>query len=359
VIRPCIAAGLLTLLSAAAARADQVVLLNGDVLSGKIIEASPDFVRLEHPTLGHMVLPTEKVQSVTRDATPVTPAEKTVVQPPPAAVSVAPSPTAPTPVVVAPPPATAPATAPTTYPATTQALDPIVLRPIDKFLRFVRPMRAAGWVSHLELGFNGTSGDSDTLNLRFGFKTEKKTLEDRWRVLSTYNLDTANSENTRNEFIASFTKDWLEPAHKHFYYATAAYEYNQFNDWEQRVSGGAGIGYEWVKNPIIEFTTRTGIGAKREFGSDDDHVQPEASVGAEFNWRLSPRQKIAASATYYNELIELENNRVVSSLEWVFKVDQVDKVSLKLGVQDEYESSTTDDSKHNDAKFFGAIVFDF
>lgn len=314
------------LLAASAAAATQtVVLANGDRLSGVVVSRDSRGIVLEHPDLGRITLPAERVRSVA-DATPSTAA----------------------------PSATSPAGPSVTQPAASPAPEPIAAA--------VKPSltpKDSRWKHRIELGGNGSQGDSETLGIIAGYKGTQKTNLDRWKVDATFFYNSSSGDTTRDELTSGVLKDWLVPERIWFPFAEGRYDFNEFGEWRHRASGIGGVGFQVIDEKTTDLILRVGAGGKQQFVSRDEEFHPEASIGLELVWKITQRQKLSAINTFLPELDELGENRNVSKAEWTYKLEDFGNVSLKLGLQNEYKSSTSDNTSHNNAKFVGAFVVDF
>ena len=61
----------------------------------------------------------------------------------------------------------------------------------------------------------------------------------------------------------------------------------------------------------------------------------------------------------YPDLSDVGEGRLVSRADWTIKIDQNRGISLKFGVQNEYESTTIGKQKHNDFKGLISLGYDF
>ncbi|HEX7010242.1 MAG TPA: DUF481 domain-containing protein [Phycisphaeraceae bacterium] len=333
-----------------AAQAERVVLHSGEVLQGRIIEQTPEHVVLDHSFLGRLTIPAAQVAAIEPDS-----------------AQTAPTATAPADADHA-PAATQPAEPPASQPAETEP--PATQSEVDLGAAAVPPALAApapeekkpsffdDWKASIALGLAGSQGNSETQSFNAHFNATKETPEDRWLADFSYFLSFNNGERNQNELKADLTKDWLMPESPWFFFAQGIYQYDEFEAWEHRFSGFGGMGYTFVKNDRLELIGRGGVGATYEMGLVDELV-PEALFGASIlRWQLTDNQTLAASTTYYPALDDISEFRLVSSLEWSIKIDQADGLSLKLGINNEYESNVVE-GKHNDFKYYGALVFNF
>jgi putative salt-induced outer membrane protein YdiY len=303
--------------------ADTVELVTGDLLHGTVVEQTEQVVVFNHPVLGRVVLPLDKVQAVmitakqADAAPPLTTPHEQAVQAPPAT-------------------------------ATPNIDDSQTLS--QKLL--------PGWDKHFELGFNGSDGNSQTFTLRSAFKATREDDHKRWNLDATYYRNEDDGNRTRNEFTGEVTRDWLMPDSPWFKFASSKFEYDEFQDWESRVSGFAGVGNVILDTPRHNLIGKAGLGGSYPFGTVNELV-PETLLGLEWIYQINDRQKLESYVTVFPSLDEFGESRTLAGTAWSIQIDEADGISLKFGIENEYESRTEGTAKHNDAKYYGALVFDF
>ncbi len=299
-------------ITASALTADTVELVQGDLLHGTVIEQSEQAVVIDHPVMGQISLPVDQVKAVlitAEDADAVLKSSE--------------------------------ADAPPTDDA--HAI-PQTLLP--------------GWDKHFELGFNGSDGNSQTFNLNAAFGATKADDFNRDQLSATYFRNNDDGNRTRNEFTAEAVHDWLMPDSPWFKFASAKLEYDEFQDWETRASGFVGVGKQLVDTDKHNLIGRAGLGASYEFGTINELV-PEALFGLEWIYHINDRQTLESYVTVFPDLDEFGESRTQAGTAWTLAIDETDGISLKFGVDNEYESKTGGTAKHNDVKYYGALVFDF
>jgi len=313
---------------------DVVTLSNGDEIHCRVVDHTGEQLTIDHPTLGRMTLTGDQVTAV-RVATAPVPAE----------------PTAP----AGQPPADGEAAAPT---APAEGTEPVPApEPVDPGLLGTGLMR--DWERRLDIGFSGSEGNSETFNVTAAFKGRYKDDTDRWLVDLKYYRGSNNGDRSKNEFLGTVTKDWLQPDSNWFYWAKGEYRYDQFQAWEHRVSGFGGVGYTLLDNEKIELVSRGGLGATYEFG-DVNEFTPEALFsGAVVRWHINDIHTLAAETTVYPNLEDLGEYRWTNSAEWLIKLDDANGMRLKFGIEHEYESEPAEGDEATDIKYYGALAIDF
>lgn len=322
------------------AMADRVTLINGDVLTGEIVEHTESQLTLEHAILGSIVLPSERIQSVSLEqadgdgdsqAQPSTPdaegdgdASPTQADQPPADAAVQ---------------------------EQAQANAEDNTGPLDRLL--------SDWDSRLTLGLNGASGNTNRQDYMLGFNTAYKEGRERWAINARWFYSTADGAQIQNEFHSDVTRDWLREDSPWFFFLRGSYRYNNNRSWESRASGFGGGGYTLAQTDHLEVSTRLGFGGSYEFGVVNEFAPEAMFGGSAVKWDLTKRAVIAGESIYFPALNDPSEFRVESSLEWRYKLDWSRGLSLKLGLENEYDSRTPAENGNNEIRYFGAVVIDF
>ncbi len=340
------------LLSLSLAQAEVVTLSNGDVLRGKVLSQDESQMTLEHPSLGSITISKAQIASVRTEASEEV--ETKAAQARAAAAAAEEH-------------ARAASTAATAQDAKTaadaaKAQADAAVAAADAAIKAATPPPSGffdGWVSRFELGVTGTDGNSETLAGRAAFLTKRETQRHRWVYDASYSITTDQGDRTSNEFTTGLLKDWFFPPGPWLLFASGRYEYDEFEAWDSRVQGVGGVGYRFIKSDDAELTGRVGMGAIKEFGSDDEDVRPEALIGLEGFWKFAPNQRIAGSTYYHPDVSDISQGRTVSTFEYIITIDRDRGVSLKLGLENEYENRTEGDAMHNDLKYFTTLLWEF
>lgn len=319
----------LACLVADAALADQVTLTTGEVLQGSITSQTDVTVVLNHPVLGKLAIPADKVAKVMTDAQ-LEAAQKAADE------AIAEAKAAP-----ADPPADA-------TEATADA--PAALEP-DGFFD--------GWESTLDAGLSGTSGNSQNFASYINFKSKKETDRDRWLYDASYRYASEENESSTNRFSTGIVKDWLLPDSDWFYFADGRYDWDQFQSWQSRVTGHGGVGYQFIKDDTWDISGRTGIGAIREFGSDNDTIRPEALAGVDASWKLTKNQSLTGSAYIYPDFDDLGEFRAINKAEWTINMPDLKGAAVKAGIRHEHQSVVDPGDEHNDFWYYAGVSFKF
>jgi putative salt-induced outer membrane protein YdiY len=298
-LRILAAAALLCSASAALA-ADEVVLQTGDTIRGKVVEKTDVHVVLDHPNLGRLDLPMDRVKSVTLEG-----------QKPPA------------------PPAEEPR-----------------------------------WISKLEAGINGSLGNTRNQGFIAGLVSDLKKPRDLWHFESRYFRTEVEGETTQSRFYALLRKDWLfEEGSRYSFFSEGRYDRDQFQQWKQRATVAAGVAYKFIRKERIQVGFKVGGTATKEWGLEgpdrDDDVRPEGLVGVEMAWKIDDSKEFTAQATYYPDILDTPEYRVLASAGISFRLNEKGTLNLRGGAEYEYDTHRTDPFKRADVRYFALLVMEF
>lgn len=288
-----------TAASAPRVQAGTITLTNDDTITGTVTSQSDDGVTVEHPDLGTLNLDAAQIAGVELEETD--------------------------PVYVVPPTP-------------------------DFFL---------GWDKTLSAGINGSDGNTESLSIYAAFNTGYEDETDRWDISARLFYGEEDGINTRNEYQAKLTKDWLLPEEDYFFFANLKYENDRFTGWEERTSGFLGVGYELIKKDNYNLIARLGAGGSYEAGAINEFT-PELLIGLEGKWDIDDRSSLNYYTFFYPSLDPAFSDfRNTSGLAYQIAIDQGKGMSLRMGAENEYNSAAVAGTEENDLKYFMALVYDF
>lgn len=299
-------------LLAAPAFADEVELVTGEVLKGSNVVQEEGRVKIDHPVLGRIDLASSSVRAVRRDG------------------------------------ASDLAAAIASMPAGIGGDDAAGA-----------PAKEPQWKFRIEVGVNGTSGNTRTQDIHLGGGALLEQEEHRWKFDAQYARSKTAGVKTTDQWFVQGLKDWMWKDSRWIAFVTARYDADKFQAWDKRVSLGAGAGYKVVDEADLKVRLRAGLNETKEFGSDTDQWRTEGLLGIDMSRKINDSQNLEASATYYPDFRDSPEYRVVSSVAWSIKLSQTEALSLKIGVQDEYDSHRENPFKRNDLKYYAALLYEF
>ncbi|MCP3877141.1 MAG: DUF481 domain-containing protein [Sulfitobacter sp.] len=136
-----------------------------------------------------------------------------------------------------------------------------------------------GWEGKIEFGLSGSDGNTERLNLVGLFDANRTTEYHEDKVDLIYLYATETGTETQNRFRGDYRHDWLFPGSKWRAFVRGTYEYDEFQNWDHRLSGFGGPSYEFIKNDTKSLIGSLGFGGSYEIGGDNEDFLSEALVG--------------------------------------------------------------------------------
>lgn len=299
---------------------DMVLTLdNDDVIKGRILSTTADAAVIEHPVLGAVTIPLARISVATVTSSPEE-AKQVAAE---AAKAVAPPP---------PPPAT----------------------PEEAKLTFWE-----GWKGSVELGLSGSDGNTETFSGRGGFRLERLTDEMESRFTGSYSYATDNGEKSRSRGELFFRNDWSFKDSPWGFFAQGRAEYDEFQDWNWRLSAFAGPTYTLIRNDTTLLRLRAGAGVTQELGGSDDDLVPEALFGVDFSHKFTEHQSLFVNYEYLPSFENFTDYRMVTRAGYEIMIDPDSGLSLRLGLENRYDSDPASGQKKSDLDYFALLAWNF
>ena len=211
-----------------------------------------------------------------------------------------------------------------------------------------------GWDKNLSIGFSGSEGDTDEADVLAGITLDYSDEHRHWELDGRYELSYADNEIDDHNAKVTVLRDHLFPESRWFFFNYLGYDYDDFEAWKHRASTGMGPGYRIIPEGAFRLTARAGPFLTYEFGDEKD-ARPEGAFGLFALWTIREGNTVRLSDIYLQTLDHWEY-RNISRLEWKIRVTAARGLSLKFGVDNEYDSAS-EDSKNN-LKYYSAFNFD-
>lgn len=307
-------------------RADELTLSNGDVLRGTIIEYRADSILFEHPALGTMDVPRERIASVVDSEEGPTPAQVEAERPAPLRPE--------------PGPGAASAPAPTSADEATTDAEAVVGPEVPELPPgSVSEAPERDWTLRFIVGGSLSNDDGgEKVKLNLSGRWQRETERRRTTVAARWYYELKGSAVDENYAWIGGDTRWLNPDSPWFVLAQARFDYDEFRDWEYRGTAHGALGYELLKDPKLNLNGLLGAGLRKDFGTDDEELLLEGLVGVELRWIPSRRQELDTSLVWYPALTG-DRTRYVSSVSWSYLLDLESRLSFNVSLEYEYDTS--------------------
>lgn len=215
-----------------------------------------------------------------------------------------------------------------------------------------------GWERGVSVGLNASEGNTDSTNGRVAFEAKRETAKMRTSVGGVYVYSNDAESTRKSRFDAEARNDWILEGTRWRLFATGTVEYDQFADWDWRVTGTAGLGYAVVAKNKHELVVRAGPGVSQEFGGDDDRLTPLGVIGADYRWEISDKSRLFATVEYFPDLSEFREFRTDAKTGYEVVLDAESKLMLKVGAGHRHDSDPRK-AEANDFEYFMTLGVKF
>lgn len=313
--RPAVGRGLAVLVwvlvAGHAVGADRVRLSTGEVLDVTVVRVTEAAIVAEHPVLGTLILPREHAELVGGEASGNGEA--------PAGNAREPEPASPVP-----------------------ALPP-----------------AVAWKRSISMGLSGTEGNAESASGRVGLDAKRSTPAMDTAFAAGYFYATSEGNRTKNRAEVGIRNDWKFGDSRWGLFAQGKAEYDEFQDWDLRLSGALGPSYELIRTEATSLRGRAGLGLSRELGGESNSVTPEAIFGLDLEHKVSERTVLKAGVEWLPSLSEVPEFRAGGHVGMKTVLDAAAGMSLHAGVADRYDSSPGAGVGRNDFEYFVTLGWEF
>lgn len=216
------------------------------------------------------------------------------------------------------------------------------------------------WSGVLDTGLSLTSGNSDTLTYNFAGKAARVSSRDKITVYANAvyarNNTTGTTEVTAHDIQGGIRGD-LNVSPRFFVFGLGDFEYDQFQQLNLRSVFGGGGGYHLLKWKNATLDVNAGGSYQREEFFTLTRSGGEALVGENFGAKIGPRLTFSEDFTYYPDLSHGGQYR------FVFDATAAAKLKNWLGWQLTYSDRYTSDpilgTEANNAIFTTGIRLTF
>ncbi|MHC4842829.1 MAG: DUF481 domain-containing protein [Planctomycetota bacterium] len=297
--------------------ADEVALVGGDVIHGKITKKTDDTITIIHDDLGEFTISKERIKSINIP------------------------------------------TVETDKPKKIEDEDDLIEKQFDALNTWSSKMKEKGWKFLVDISLDGSYGNTDEQALRIGMNLGRRLPERRMNTDFSYYNKISDGDVSDNKATLGHVMDFIKPESRWFWFYTGRYDFDEFESWKHRIAGHAGPGYHLIENDKVSLNARVGAGARKEWGSKNDKAKAEGLAGLSFNWELSKRQHFDISSTIYPVFSDTDDYRTRTTANWRFLIDREMRLSLLMGLIHEYQSIVDPGKKKNDTRIFSGLQWGF
>ncbi len=221
----------------------------------------------------------------------------------------------------------------------------------------LRPGILQGWMGEVNLGFAFASGNSEVTNLSSGLNGTRQTFNDKatFYANSVYSTDRALATETANTIRGGFRYD-KDFSPSWFGFGSADFEYDDLQNLDLRAINGGGVGWHAIKVSSSTLDFLSGIVWTRElytFVPQRDFVA--GKFGEELSTKLWPGSRLKQSGFYRPDLSDTSQYQAAMDLSLSSRLNSW--LSWQTAVSERYASNPPLGSKPNDLLITTGVGF--
>ncbi|MGL4422098.1 MAG: DUF481 domain-containing protein [Gemmataceae bacterium] len=215
------------------------------------------------------------------------------------------------------------------------------------------------WKGSIEMGVNGSTGNSEVFNARAFVNADRKTETNLLHMDLLYQMSKNEGRTIQDQAIFNARDEILFPGSRWTVFAATNIEYDELRAYRFRVGVYAGVGYLVINDDTTLFKLRAGAGAVREIGGPGDRWVPEAVLGYDFSHKFTERQSFVSNLDYYPRIDDWTQYRVRARAAYEVILDPKTGTAFRIGAQSRYDSNPGPNIKRHDLTYFAALAFNF
>jgi len=223
----------------------------------------------------------------------------------------------------------------------------------------LHPGMLEGWAGGGSFGFALARGNSETTNLALGFSAKRKTTKDAWVLdaASIYSTDEKLNATTANSFQGMLRYD-RNLTKRLFAYGVFAGGYDALQDLNYRLVPGAGLGFHAIMSDRTTLDLLGGFAYTREsYTTGLTNNLFNATLGDEFAYKLTKNTTFIQNLYYLPALNNTSIYHVNGNAGIATKINGW--LTANLNFNDRYNSKPVLGNKKNDVLLTSGVGFTF
>ncbi len=305
--------GIVTIMVTAQANAGetvQVLLPDGDRLSGTLVSSSDGSVVIHHAVLGDVTVPASYVAS----AGPAPPAED---------------------------------------PGRGSGDQ----TPVEAEQPMGEPIEPDPWTGALSLAATASRTTGSTYNIRLGAELHRKTDAEQFDLTAAWYWNQSNGETSDNDMLVRAVQEWFQQDSRWLVFGQGTWQYDQFEAWAHRVSPYGGVGYRVFDQDDLTLTLRGGAGITWRYRGNE--VDPQLLFEAATDWTIDERQALSGFASIAPDTVRWDHYLATVSIDWKYRLGHETDWALNVGLRNIYDSKPSGGSASNDLKVYAGLSVEY
>jgi putative salt-induced outer membrane protein YdiY len=224
-----------------------------------------------------------------------------------------------------------------------------------------------GWFSHSvrawegssEIGLNGSSGNASNSNLSIHWDGARRYQQGELSFDFDYFLQQAENVVTMDRAVAlgRYEREIGETGFD--WYVQGFFEYDDLRAYPGRLAVNGGLSKRWIETDRFQLTGRAGMGASKKIDAPDDDWRPELQFGADYEYRLTDRQKVFGYLDYFPDLTSFSTYRLNYKVAWEGLLEDDWGLAIRASLMNWYDSDPGPGTRANDLYYMLSLVWGY
>lgn len=215
------------------------------------------------------------------------------------------------------------------------------------------------WTFTIDAGFTGTSGTTDSAQVLFGMNAYNIGEHDKLHLAANFQYSETNSEKSQDNLhlIADYEDKFFAPIQ---WYGRTDNGYDKIAKQNFFTMSALGLGYGIINRDNWKLNFRVGAGFRYESYERDAGVEDVSTPTGDFelNHHYSADfGDIVNKINYAPSLDDPSGNYVITHDSYFETAYYADKVGIRIGMSNTYNSIVAVENRHLDSTFYVKIVF--
>jgi putative salt-induced outer membrane protein len=216
------------------------------------------------------------------------------------------------------------------------------------------------WTGSLTLGIQLQRGNSDNLDVHFEAAAVRKAVRTELGLKLYANYGETEGETDENSIFGEAKLKYF-PNTRWYLFGLTTMEYDELENLDLRAQFFGGPGYHFIDKEKTRLLGEVGLGVTAEFydvDGQEDTQEPSLRLNAEWKQKLAERIEFVQCVSLYPSLYNLADYLVRSTTS--VSTSMGNHWWIKLSAIDEYDSDPeAEDVKRNDLRIFSSIEYKF
>ncbi|HPD47231.1 MAG TPA: DUF481 domain-containing protein [Anaerohalosphaeraceae bacterium] len=220
------------------------------------------------------------------------------------------------------------------------------------------------WGGSVSVGWTSVHGNTRSESLNASAEASLRREKDRTSLRFDYGRSEQENKSTGEE---ETTEDWWRARGKYDFFLTekfygfleGRYETDKIAELDRRVIGGVGAGYQWIESDRMNFATEAGIAylTERFDNETPGNHETSAQAGYHFDIKINERLKFINDLTYYPSFGQFSDYFLTTTAELRAMLNK--NMYANFRVLFDYDTSPAAGQGNTDVKYILGVGADF